>query len=85
MIELHESSAVEAYEYDVRTQVLIVRAKWGKEYRFDDVPQWVVDQFLEAKSKGHYFHRMIRKYYRDKTAATEASDNGLPDSAPTQD
>ncbi len=71
MIELHESSAVEAYDYDVRTQHLTVRTKWGKEYQFDDVPQFVIDQFLKAKSKGHYFHHMIRKFYSDNSEKTE--------------
>ena len=75
MIELPDSSAIEAYEYDAAKQHLIVRVKWGKEYRFDDVPQWCVDQFLKAKSKGHYFHHMIRKYFRDTSTPAQTPDD----------
>ncbi len=66
MIAFPESSAIEAYDYDAERKRLIVRTKWGRDYTYDEVPDYIVDQFVNAKSAGHYYHSIIKKFFKER-------------------
>jgi len=59
-----KSSWITDVSYNESNKNMDIRLKNGKEYTFEDVPQKVYDDFMEAKSKGEYFNRIIRKQYR---------------------
>ena len=66
MIEMHyvESSNIEAIGYDVDRRQLHVRfLKTGATYVYDDVDEWVFNEFLQSESKGRYFNQNIREAY----------------------
>lgn len=43
-----------------------VRLKNGQEYTFKDVPKKIYQDFMDAKSKGEFFNRIIRDKYGTK-------------------
>jgi len=43
-----------------------VRLANGREYTFEGVPKRVYEDFLESKSKGEFFNRVIRANYGKK-------------------
>jgi hypothetical protein len=65
-MELHEvtSSVLSAIGYDRERRVLEVRFRTGRVYHYFEVPQKMVKQLLDARSKGRFFNVAIRPYFR---------------------
>lgn len=61
-----KSSALEAVEYRKENKLLIIKFKTGSVFVYYDVPLKVYMGLMAAKSKGSYFNRHIRGYYRNK-------------------
>jgi hypothetical protein len=55
-----DSSNIAAIGYSALEQVLQVDFLNGSRYRYQDVPQWVFDEFQEAPSKGQYLNSEIK-------------------------
>ena len=55
------SSNIEAIGYE--NGVIEVHFHSGGVYRFLHVPKDVFDAFLEAPSKGHFFHQYVKSHY----------------------
>ena len=67
-----ESSNLEALTYDSDNENLIVEFNSGARYRYKKVPLSVVDHFLDAESKGKFFHNNVKsKYEYEKIASRE--------------
>ena len=47
----------------------------GEVYRYFDVPRWQYQEFLAADSKGRYFGRNIRGYFRYERCAGHSEDS----------
>ena len=58
-----QSSNLSDVVYDESTQVLTVTFTNGSVYTYDDVPEDVHQELMEASSKGSYFHENIRMDY----------------------
>ena len=58
-----ESSNISEIGYNTVTRELEVKFKSGKLYCYKDVPNDVYQSFWNAKSKGKYFHEMVRDKY----------------------
>ena len=61
--KLVESSNVATIGYDEETNELHVQFKSGAEYIYSDVPQDVVQEFLDADSKGKFLNERIKGIY----------------------
>ncbi len=60
-----DSSNIEAIGYDPDSQELYVRfLNSGETYLYYDVEEWVFQEFLQADSKGTYFHANIKVRYQ---------------------
>lgn len=59
MISLY-SSHLSGYEYNADTQELLIEFVGGEIYRYDDVPQYIVDGLKTATSAGRYFKSNIK-------------------------
>lgn len=57
------SSAIDAIGYDSKTQQMKIKFKDSGTYTFCGVPQSIFDNFLDANSKGQYYHKYIRDKY----------------------
>jgi lysyl-tRNA synthetase class 2 len=57
------STVIRRFDYDPDAQALDVLFTTGRLYRYQDVPQAVVDEFRAAFSKGRYFNAHIRDAY----------------------
>lgn len=59
-----ESAAVDSLEYNSETEVMTIRFKNNKDKKYDyyNVPLREIIGFMEADSKGRYFHHNLRKY-----------------------
>lgn len=60
------SSRIESIGWDEKTSTLEIEFKGGAVYRYDAVPLNVWVSFMEAPSKGSYFHNNIRGVYSYK-------------------
>lgn len=61
--EVTNSSAIAAFEYDTKTEILTVRFVRGEtSYDYPGIPEEVVRNWLQAESMGRYFHNNIRSY-----------------------
>lgn len=58
-----ESSNLAAASYDETSQVLSIRFKSGRTYRYADVPTNVYQALLSASSPGQYFNSIIKDAY----------------------
>lgn len=59
-----KSSMISRAEYDPETQVLrLTFAKVGQVYRYEDVPEGVINALCEAESIGTFFSQNIRGKY----------------------
>ncbi len=58
-----ESSLIHSIAYDEETRVLDIRFHETGSYRYYEVEPEVVEEFLDAESKGHYFNEYIRDAY----------------------
>ena len=61
-----KSSWISDISYLEFTGKLEVRLKSGQTYTYQDVPSNVYENFLESKSKGEFFNRVIKKNYKVK-------------------
>lgn len=58
------SSFLESFEYDEDTQLLKVTFRNGKEYEYADVPQDVIDRWLDANSQGAFYTANIKDKFQ---------------------
>ena len=58
-----ESTAILSIDYDHERAKLLVRFVSGERYVYVGVPGEVCRSFLDADSKGHFFHAEIRDRY----------------------
>ena len=58
-----DSENLSSLGYDTASQVLEIEFRNGHVYRYDGVPQDVVDELLQAPSKGQYFNSRIKGRY----------------------
>ena len=63
--ETVKSSWITDAHYNESNKNMDIRLKNGKKYTFEDVPRKIYDDFINAKSKGEYFNRVIRQQYRN--------------------
>jgi hypothetical protein len=55
-----ESSNIEAISYNPGTKVLSVRFLKSGVYHYNDVPEHLIDEMMEAESVGKYFSQWIK-------------------------
>ena len=61
--EVTNSSAIAAFEYDTKTEILTVRFVRGEiSYDYPGIPEEVIRDWLQADSMGKYFHNNICNY-----------------------
>jgi hypothetical protein len=58
-----ESTLIHSIGYDEDKRILEIRFHETGSYRYYDVEPEVVEEFLEAESKGRYFNDYIRDAY----------------------
>lgn len=58
------SSNLRSVGYDPTTRTMEVEFRNGSIYEYDDVPEHVYRDLMQASSKGSYFHESIRSSYR---------------------
>jgi len=56
------SSMIASIGYEPQSLVLEVEFNNGSVYQYTDVPEGEYESFLNADSKGAYFHTNIKKY-----------------------
>jgi hypothetical protein len=59
-----KSTLLSSVAYDVRQSILDLQFCEGAIYRYFAVPPTIVGQLLAADSKGSFFNRHIRNYFR---------------------
>jgi lysyl-tRNA synthetase class 2 len=59
-----DSSVVKAAEYDPESHTLEIEIKNGRLYRYEDVPEDIYTELLNAPSKGSFFNKEIRDHYK---------------------
>lgn len=57
------SSNIDSLGYDPETLTLELEFHGGRIYQYDNVPVEIYREFLEAGSKGSYFHTHIKNQY----------------------
>ncbi len=57
-----DSSNITSVVYDSDHMILEIEFSNGRIYRYTKVPQKVYDGFLDASSKGTYFHKYIKPH-----------------------
>jgi hypothetical protein len=58
-----QSTAIREIDYDAERAKLLVRFETGERYVYVGVPGEVHRSFVEAESKGRFFHSQIRDRY----------------------
>ena len=58
------SSNLKEVGYEPSTRALFIEFHSGDTYRYDGVPQHVVDELLSAVSLGAYHHQHVKNSYR---------------------
>lgn len=66
-----DSSMMTDISYDEVTQKLVITFKSGTVYHYYDVEQPIFDGLEQAESKGQFFSRHIRPWYKYKRVETE--------------
>lgn len=61
-----ESSFISHVAYFEPLGIFEIKTKDGQEYSFKGVPEKVFKQFMNAKSKGEFFNKVIKKKYGAK-------------------
>lgn len=61
-VRIFNSSAIKLAKSDNRT--LTITFTSGGEYKYDDVPEDVVNAFWKADSAGQFYHRNIKGQYK---------------------
>ena len=59
-----DSENLFSIEYDEERAILTIEFRSGYIYEYYDVPRYVVDELLNASSKGKYAHKNIYDNYR---------------------
>jgi hypothetical protein len=59
-----DSSSLESADYDPKKRQLTVLFRHGGRYRYAQVPRRIYRDLLAAESKGRFFTRHIRGYFR---------------------
>jgi hypothetical protein len=68
-----KSSNLGSVGYDPKKQVLEIRFKDNSIYQFIDIEQETFNALMKAKSKGTYFHDVIReRYFHKKIRGSDA-------------
>ena len=57
------STNIASIGYDENQMVLEIEFLNGRVYRYEGVPEYVFRNFLNASSKGRFFHSNIRNVY----------------------
>ena len=57
------SSSLKSFGYDSDHKLLEVEFRSHQVYVYRDVPDWVVERLMAARSKGRYFDAHIRDRY----------------------
>ena len=57
------SSVIRAFVYDPVRRSLAIEFVSGRQYRYDDVPEYVVEAMRLSRSKGQFFNRHIRDHF----------------------
>lgn len=57
------SSNLQSFSYDEKWETLDVIFRSGGVYRYEDVPEDVMDEMKFAESRGRYFYLYIRSVY----------------------
>ena len=65
------SSNVKAVEYDEENEILTVEFNRGDVYSYIGVPQQVVDDLMEAESKGRFLNQNIMNVYDELRLTTK--------------
>ena len=60
-LEQVESSNLESVYWDSETEVLYIKFLNGSLYKYEDVPEDVYNELMEADSHGQYFYWEIRE------------------------
>lgn len=63
-VKIFNSSAIMLAKSDNRT--LTITFTSGGKYKYDDVPEDVIDAFWNAESAGQFYHRNIRGQYKQE-------------------
>ena len=58
-----DSSWMKGINYFEPREWLTIQLKDGREYTFANVPKSVYEEFIDSKSKGAFFNKIIRKNY----------------------
>ena len=59
-----ESSQIAKIGYDLSSKTLVVKFKKGAVYSYSEVPQKIFDEFMQAESKGKYFHAKVKGIFK---------------------
>lgn len=54
------SSWIDDLEYDEETETVTMTLLNGRMYWFDGIPKEIFDDWIEADSKGQYWHRVVK-------------------------
>lgn len=57
-----DSSSIDTVGYDEETQILEIEFRVGV-YQYEDVPEYIYHDFMNADSKGRFFHENIKYEY----------------------
>ncbi len=57
------SSNIKSVGYDKDSQILEIEFNNGNTYQYIDVSSYVYQSFLDAESKGKFFHKNIKNKY----------------------
>lgn len=71
-----DSSFIDKFKYDPDNKILRIKFLNGKEYDYESVSSYLIDKFIESKSKGSFFHKKIKnktKKHPFKKVATKLS------------
>lgn len=63
-INTPESSNINRFRYDSKSQILIVEFKHGGTYNYYDVPPAIFEQMKTAVSKGQFLAQVVKGTYR---------------------
>ncbi len=71
-----KSSTVKSIGYDPENGLLEVEFVSGRIYNYFDVADHVHQDFLDAKSKGHFFHTKVKDQFYSERVTENASTQG---------
>ena len=66
-----DSTLIHSIDYDEEQRLLVIRFQDDGAYQYYDVDPAVVEELLDAESKGRYFNDFIRDAYQYRKMWTE--------------